>query len=88
MTRLLTKIRVLVIDENVATHNDYRKILTLNDQTSHAIAAIKTSVFGESPISSINLPDISIDATTDAQQGVQMIRRLLTVILTSLLSLI
>lgn len=66
-------LRIIVIDDNPAIHQDFKKILTL-EKTSSALSKLNTLLFG-SPIkeSSIELPAFEIDIASQGKEGVERI---------------
>jgi diguanylate cyclase len=72
-SELLTH-RLLMIDDNPAIHEDYRKILTGRDQTQ--ISAAEAALFGESP-SAPSRPTFDVDTAMQGREGVELARRAL-----------
>jgi diguanylate cyclase (GGDEF)-like protein len=72
-TELLTH-RLLMIDDNPAIHEDYRKILTGRDHTQ--ISAAEAALFGE-PQSSVPRPAFDVDSAMQGREGVDLARRAL-----------
>jgi diguanylate cyclase (GGDEF)-like protein len=67
--------RLLMIDDNPAIHEDYRKILTSRDDTQ--ISAAEAALFGE-PQATVSRPTFDVDSAMQGQQGVELARRALT----------
>jgi PAS domain S-box-containing protein len=69
-----TEVRVLVIDDMVAIHGDFRKILQSASPASPALAAARIRLFGEPP------PPVSpyrfvLDCATQGEEGVALVER-------------
>jgi diguanylate cyclase len=72
-SELLTH-RLLMIDDNPAIHEDYRKILTGGDDTQ--ISAAEAALFGESQ-STVSRPTFDVDSAMQGRDGVELARRAL-----------
>jgi diguanylate cyclase (GGDEF)-like protein len=72
-SELLTH-RLLMIDDNPAIHEDYRKILTGCDDTQ--ISAAEAALFGESQ-STVSRPTFDVDSAMQGRDGVEWARRAL-----------
>ena len=72
-SELLTH-RLLMIDDNPAIHEDYRKILTGRDDTQ--ISAAEAALFGE-PQSALSRPTFDVDSAMQGRDGVELARRAL-----------
>jgi len=70
-SELLTH-RLLMIDDNRAIHEDYRKILTGCDDTH--VSAAEAALFGE-PQSTVSRPTFDVDSAMQGRDGVEMARR-------------
>jgi diguanylate cyclase (GGDEF)-like protein len=66
--------RLLMIDDNPAIHEDYRKILAGPDDTP--ISAAEAALFGE-PQSTVSRPAFDVDSAMQGQEGVELARRAL-----------
>jgi diguanylate cyclase (GGDEF)-like protein len=66
--------RLLMIDDNPAIHQDYRKILTGRNDTQ--ISAAEAALFGE-PQSAVSRPAFDLDAAMQGRDGVELARRAL-----------
>jgi diguanylate cyclase (GGDEF)-like protein len=66
--------RLLMIDDNPAIHEDYRKILTGRDDTR--ISAAEAALFGE-PQSSVSRPIFDVDSAMQGREGVELARQAL-----------
>jgi diguanylate cyclase (GGDEF)-like protein len=71
-SELLTH-RLLMIDDNPAIHEDYRKILSGRPD---AISAAEAALFGE-PQSTASRPTFDVDSAMQGQEGVELARRAL-----------
>jgi diguanylate cyclase len=72
-SELLTH-RLLMIDDNPAIHEDYRKILTGLDETQ--ISAAEAALFGE-PQLAVPRPTFDVDSAMQGRDGVELARRAL-----------
>ncbi len=72
-SELLTH-RLLMIDDNPAIHEDYRKILTGCDDTQ--ISAAEAALFGEAP-PTVSRPTFDVDSAMQGREGVELARRAL-----------
>jgi diguanylate cyclase len=72
-SELLTH-RLLMIDDNPAIHEDYRKILTGRDATQ--ISAAEAALFGE-PQPTAPRPTFDLDSAMQGRDGVELARRAL-----------
>jgi diguanylate cyclase (GGDEF)-like protein len=66
--------RLLMIDDNRAIHEDYRKILTGCDDTQ--TSAVEAALFGE-PQSPTSRPTFDMDSAMQGRDGVELARRAL-----------
>ncbi|MGA7538227.1 MAG: EAL domain-containing protein [Steroidobacteraceae bacterium] len=66
--------RLLMIDDNPAIHEDYRKILTACDDTQ--TSAAEAALFGE-PQSAVSRPTFDVDSAMQGRDGVELARRAL-----------
>jgi diguanylate cyclase len=66
--------RLLMIDDNPAIHEDYRKILTGRDDTR--ISAAEAALFGE-PQSTVSRPTFDVDSALQGREGVELARQAL-----------
>jgi len=69
-SELLTH-RLLMIDDNPAIHEDYRKILTGRDDTR--ISAAEAALFGE-PRATVSRPVFDVDTALQGREGVELAR--------------
>jgi diguanylate cyclase len=66
--------RVLMIDDNPAIHDDYRKILTGHEQTG--ISAAEAALFGEQQ-AAVERPTFKVDSALQGREGVERARQAL-----------
>jgi diguanylate cyclase (GGDEF)-like protein len=66
--------RLLMIDDNPAIHEDYRKILTGRDDTR--ISAAEAALFGELQ-STVSRPVFDVDSAMQGREGVELARQAL-----------
>ncbi|MGH8328737.1 MAG: response regulator transcription factor, partial [Steroidobacteraceae bacterium] len=66
--------RLLMIDDNPAIHEDYRKILTGFDDTQPSAA--EAALFGE-PQPTVSRPIFNVDSAMQGRDGVELARRAL-----------
>ena len=68
--------RVLVIDDNRAIHDDFRKILSPSTATASALDAVETAVLGP-PAETVPETQFEVDAACQGQEGVQLVKKAL-----------
>jgi signal transduction histidine kinase/HPt (histidine-containing phosphotransfer) domain-containing protein len=68
--------RILVIDDNQAIHEDFRKIFTTNKGHESALAEAEASLFGQAEIA-VRCPSFEVDSAFQGQDGLAMIHRAL-----------
>jgi two-component system sensor histidine kinase/response regulator len=66
--------RILVIDDNKAIHEDFRKILTRSKAPSNDLLEAEAALFGEA-IPQIELPEFQIDSGFQGQEGLNLIEK-------------
>ena len=66
--------RILVIDDNRAIHEDFRKILTPSKTVTNDLDAAEASLFGDAP-SPLKLPEFQIDSAYQGQEGLALIEQ-------------
>jgi two-component system, sensor histidine kinase and response regulator len=66
--------RILVIDDNKAIHEDFRKILCKSKTLQSGLAEAEATLFGDE-VSQINLPKFQIDSAFQGQEGLDLIKR-------------
>jgi diguanylate cyclase (GGDEF)-like protein len=65
--------RILVIDDNPAIHEDFRKILTCEDKTDAAISEAERAIFGEVDVAP-DRPSFEMDSAMQGQEAVERLR--------------
>jgi len=65
--------RILVIDDNRAIHDDFRKILTRAHDGEAELAAAELAIFGESAAVDAR-PTFDVDSALQGEQGVECVR--------------
>ena len=66
--------RILVIDDNAAIHNDFRKVLGADGEDASALAAAELAILGEAPLQAVNR-GFEVDSAYQGQEGVAKIRQ-------------
>jgi CheY-like chemotaxis protein len=66
--------RILVIDDNKAIHDDFRKILTRPKALPSNLAEAEAALFGDA-IPRIELPEFEIDSAFQGQEGFALIEK-------------
>jgi diguanylate cyclase (GGDEF)-like protein len=66
--------RVLVIDDNPAIHNDFRKVLGADGDDASALAAVELAILGEAPPPALNR-GFEVDSAYQGQEGVAKIQK-------------
>ncbi|MGD0390936.1 MAG: diguanylate cyclase, partial [Tepidisphaeraceae bacterium] len=72
--------RILVIDDNDAIHNDFRKTLELAVPPSAKLTSAKAALFGQSAIATETrrqMPEFEIQSAMQGQQGLAMVQEAL-----------
>jgi len=71
--------RILIVDDNVAIHEDFRKVLSVgaDDAAEAEFRAAEAELLGES-LGAPERPTFTLDFAVQGQQGVEMARRALT----------
>ncbi|EKD71845.1 MAG: hypothetical protein ACD_46C00085G0005 [uncultured bacterium] len=65
--------RIIVIDDNLAIHHDFMKILAATDSTSNHLNDLSEKMFGKHNEENI-LPKFQIDTASQGQEGVERIK--------------
>ena len=65
--------RILLIDDNKAIHEDFRKILT-RPKTGNALAEAEAALFGDEE-KQLDLPEFQIDSAFQGQEGLDLIEK-------------
>jgi two-component system cell cycle sensor histidine kinase/response regulator CckA len=68
--------RILIIDDNRAIHDDFRKILSPANVTGAALDAAETALFGE-PTALIRQISFDVDSAYQGQEGVLLVQKAL-----------
>src|SRR5579871_4831842 len=68
--------RILVVDDNEAIHEDFRKILNLGEEVSPSLAEARAALFGEVAPTARKC-DYQIDSAFQGQQALQMVEQAL-----------
>jgi len=66
--------RILVIDDNKAIHEDFRKILCGRKTRSNNLTGAEAALFGDEP-AQIGLPEFQIDSAFQGQEGLDLIEK-------------
>lgn len=69
-------LRILVIDDNRAIHEDFRKILCAPQATAHDLAADEAALFGEATSTEIRA-EFEIDSAFQGQEGLELLQKAL-----------
>jgi DNA-binding NtrC family response regulator len=64
--------RILIIDDNVSIHEDFRKILTPHKTTSESLDKMNAMLVGTKQLA--RLPDFELSFASQGEQGVEMIQ--------------
>ncbi len=67
--------RILIIDDNEAIHQDFKKILTRPKNQNNNLANAEAALFGDDAEPQVNLPEFQIDSAFQGQQGLDMIEK-------------
>jgi two-component system, sensor histidine kinase and response regulator len=66
--------RILVIDDNPAIHEDFRKIFGAGLESSTALSASEAALFGDAPAPTLR-PQFRIESAMQGEEGVTLIER-------------
>ncbi len=66
--------RILLIDDNKAIHEDFRKILVRSKNGANTLAEAEAALFGDEP-KPVDLTDFQIDSAFQGQEGLEMIEQ-------------
>ncbi len=69
-----SKYRLLIIDDNPAIHDDFRKILSPQSQSVADISAAESVLFGDS-FETDDTPDYEIDCASQGQEGLALLEK-------------
>jgi two-component system, sensor histidine kinase and response regulator len=67
--------RILIIDDNGAIHQDFRKILSREKTQTNALAAAEAALFGDTPAPPVQFPEFQIDSAFQGQEGLALIEK-------------
>jgi diguanylate cyclase len=67
--------RILVIDDNLSIHEDFRKILGAEPESVASLSEVESLLFGASPPAAAARPHYQIDCASQGQQGVRCAER-------------
>jgi signal transduction histidine kinase len=67
--------RILVIDDNRAIHDDFRKILSTPKNESNTLEAMDAALFGDSSATRPQLPVFEIDSAYQGHEGLALIEK-------------
>ena len=67
--------RILVIDDNRAIHEDFKKILCPNVSSTGDMAEAEASLFGDDTSQPTGLPALQIDSAFQGQEGLDLIEK-------------
>src|SRR6266567_4903812 len=76
MNKLTDNRRILVIDDNHAIHDDFRKILSSNSGSGKALDAAESALFGE-PEAKVSAAEFSVDSAFQGQEGLERVQQAL-----------
>ncbi len=66
--------RILLVDDNRAIHDDFRKILLQSSQGLHDLAAEEAALFGDAD-SSNRLPEFEIDSAYQGEEALSLVEK-------------
>jgi CheY-like chemotaxis protein len=66
--------RILVIDDNEAIHQDFRKIFAVKTDEDVALDEARAALFG-SESNTDNVPEFQLDSAFQGEEGLRMVRR-------------
>ena len=72
MVELTRNRRILVIDDNPAIHEDFRKIFSAPTPTAQALSQAAATLFGEAPAAADD-PTFDVDSAFQGQEGLQRV---------------
>jgi signal transduction histidine kinase len=67
--------RILIIDDNKAIHEDFRKILCKHRNLPDNLTAAEAALFGDEDSTPLQLPEFEIDSAYQGQEGFEMIEK-------------
>jgi len=66
-------IRILVVDDNAAIHEDFRKILR-PDRAPAPLAAARAALFGEQSAAAAAAPEYDVECASQGEEGLRLVR--------------
>jgi CheY-like chemotaxis protein len=67
--------RILIIDDNGAIHEDFRKILSRGKTPTAALDATEAALFGDTAEPQVQFPEFQIDSAFQGQEGLALIEK-------------
>ena len=67
--------RILIVDDNLSIHEDFRKILSLKTDASKEIDDIENFLFNETSAPKIKLPEYHIDHAYQGEEAIVMVKK-------------
>lgn len=74
ITRKVCHYRILVVDDNPAIHEDFRKVLTHSANGDEAFAKLEARLFG-SDVAADPAPQFSLDSALQGQEALNLVQR-------------
>src|SRR4051812_27422640 len=71
-----SKNRILIIDDNRAIHEDFKKILSPTSEQGSPLAESEAALFGEVPPTPVH-PTFELESAFQGQEGLEMIQQAL-----------
>ncbi len=78
MAQTTKELRILIIDDNLAIHGDFIKILTSNSSGEAALAMFEKQVFDKESVTRSSLPEFEINTASQGQEGIDKIKVAIT----------
>ncbi len=67
-----TTYRILIVDDNPAIHEDFRKIIETTRQNPSALGAAETALFGDQPVQD-DFPRLELDSAFQGQEALERV---------------
>lgn len=67
-------LRILVIDDNLGIHGDFKKTLSFNSESDKALSDLDQELFGDQNELSVSLPQFEIDSAMQGEEGVRLVK--------------
>jgi len=67
-----TTYRILIVDDNAAIHEDFRKIIETTRQNPSALGAAETALFGDQPAQD-DFPRLELDSAFQGQEALERV---------------